>query len=65
MPIVRMQSAIGPFCRAKTCSMAARTLERLALPRRMWGGIGRLRLAVVDLAAEAVPLHEGLVREER
>jgi hypothetical protein len=41
MPIVRMHKPNGPFWWAKMCSMAARTLERPALPRRMWGGIGR------------------------
>jgi hypothetical protein len=43
MPIVRMHEPIAPSGGRKTCSMAARTLERPALPRRMWGGIGRPR----------------------
>ena len=41
MPMVRMQRSIGLFCWAKTCSIPARSRERLALPRRLWGGIGR------------------------
>ena len=40
MPMVRIVSAMACFWTAKTCLTGARCLERVALPRRMWGGIG-------------------------
>ena len=44
MPMVRTTNAInaiGPFCRAKTCSIAARTADLRALARRVRAAIGR------------------------
>ena len=38
--MVRMTSAIGPFCLAKTCSTKARTLDFLPLALAMASGIG-------------------------
>ena len=38
--MVRMNRAIGPFCRAKTCSTAARTADLRVLARAVRRGIG-------------------------
>src|SRR5215468_1904381 len=55
-PMVRMTSAIGPFCLAKTCSTPARTLDFFPLALAMVSGIGLpFRLLAMDLAAQAVP----------
>ncbi len=35
-PMVRTTNAIGPFCRAKTCSTAERAVDLRALARRGW-----------------------------
>ena len=40
MPMVRMTRPIGPFSRAKTCSMKARTFDFLPLALAMASGIG-------------------------
>ena len=40
VPMVRMKSAIWFFCRAKTCSMRARTVDLAALARAVRAGIG-------------------------
>jgi hypothetical protein len=39
--MVRTTSAIGPFCRAKTCSTAERTADLRALACRVLAAIGR------------------------
>ena len=40
-PMVRTTNAIGPFCRAKTCSTAERAVDLRALARRVRTGIDR------------------------
>ena len=41
IPIVRTTSPIGPFWRAKTCSMAARTFDLALFARATLIGMGR------------------------
>ena len=43
MPMVRTNNPIGPFCRAKTCSIAERTRDFAALARAVRRDIGRPR----------------------
>ena len=41
LPMVRTTSAIGPFCRAKTCSTAERIADLRAFARRVRSAIAR------------------------
>jgi hypothetical protein len=54
-PMVRMSRPIGPFCRVKTCSIAARTLDLRPLARAVCRGIGLpRRLLAVDLRKQGM-----------
>jgi hypothetical protein len=60
-PMVRMKRPIGPFCWAKTCSTAARTLDFRPLARAVCRGIGfALRLLAVYLRTQGM-VHKVLL----